>query len=126
MMSRTRNPEPVGFITTEANKDLIVSFAIEGDEPGEVISLILLRTPEYEIFLDEHERGIHVSHEAYPDEPEYDMLRRISWTGSRITIETVSTHYDLDVSRVDTDELQETHRILKLMNFDRRFTLEFV
>src|SRR5688572_29641899 len=123
-MPRTRNPERVGFITTEANTDLIVSFAIQGVEPG-VISLILLRTPEDEALLDENERGVTVSHESYPEQ-EDEQLRRISRTGSLITIETASSRYELDVSRVDTDELKETRRILKLMNFDRRFTLEFV
>ena len=37
--------ETVNFITTEIGDDLIVSFAVAGDDPVDVISLTLLRTP---------------------------------------------------------------------------------
>lgn len=44
----------VAFITTEADKDLIVSFAlVASHDPEEIESLTLLRTPIFEIFLDE-------------------------------------------------------------------------
>ena len=36
--------------------------------------LILLRTPEYEFILDETERGVKVSDEAFSDD-ENDMLK---------------------------------------------------
>ena len=42
----------VDFITTETGDDLIVSFAICGDESGEVRSLTLFRTPKYEFIMD--------------------------------------------------------------------------
>jgi hypothetical protein len=38
--------ETVDFITLESGDDLIVSFAIGGEYPGDVISLTLLRTPK--------------------------------------------------------------------------------
>jgi hypothetical protein len=62
-MTARRQCEAVSFITTEDSDDLIVSFALEDDEPGEVVSLILLRTPKYESLLPENERGVSVSHE---------------------------------------------------------------
>lgn len=52
----------VGFITVEASVDLIVSFVIAGEEPDEVVSLILLRTPKFEHVLPPEERGVRVSH----------------------------------------------------------------
>ena len=63
-MKARRQCEAVSFITTEDSDDLIVSFALEDDEPGEVVSLILLRTPKYESLLPEDERGVSVSHEV--------------------------------------------------------------
>lgn len=68
--------EPVLLITAEEGDDLIVAFAIEGSEPGEIKNLILLRTPKYEIFLDEHERGIDVSRDHRPN-ADSELLRRI-------------------------------------------------
>jgi len=61
--------ENVLFMNNEEGDDLIVSFAIECSEPGDVKSLILLRTPEFEFILDEDERGVSVSHD---DEPEVE------------------------------------------------------
>lgn len=115
--------ERVSFVTTEEKDDLILSFAIEGTEAGEVKSLILLRTPKYEFVLYEHERGVSVWHEEQP-ETEDDLLCRISLAPDVVTIDTHYNRYELDVSRVERKELEEARRILRRMNFDQRFTLE--
>lgn len=57
----------VSFITTEEEDDLIVAFAIPVSDQGYVSSLILLRAPEFEHFLDENERGVNVSYENQVD-----------------------------------------------------------
>ena len=114
----------VSFVTLQDGDDLIVSFAIADEEPGEIISLILLRTPKYEALLPADERGVSVSHEAFPEDDDRDRLRRLRMTESVVTIETTRTQYDLDVSDVDRRELLETQRILKKMNFDQCFMLE--
>jgi hypothetical protein len=114
--------ERVSFITTKQGDDLIVAFAIEDAEPGEVKSLILLRTPKYEFILDDDERGVTVSHDDQP-EVEDDLLRRITMAASMITIETKYNRYELDVSHVDREELEKARTILRGMNFDDRFTL---
>jgi hypothetical protein len=122
-MKARRQCEAVSFITTEDGDDLIVSFALAADEPGEVVSLILLRTPKYESLLPENERGVSVSHEmAFEDEDQY--LRRIRLAVPVTTIESTGRVYELDVSRVDPAEVQAAGRILTRMNFDRRFVLE--
>ena len=114
----------VSFLTLQDGDDLIVSFAIADEEPGEIISLILVRTPKYEAFLPADERGVSVSHECFPQDDERDRLQRLKMTRSVVTIETTRTRYDLDVSDVDRRELREARRILKKMNFDRCFILE--
>jgi hypothetical protein len=67
----------VSFITVQQGDDLIVSFAIADEEPGEIVSLILLRTPKYEFILPADERGVSVSHESFPEDDDRDRLRRI-------------------------------------------------
>ena len=119
----SRKPEVVGFVTTEDGDDLVVSFALEGDEPGEVVSLILLRTPKYESLRPDEERGVSVSYDAdAEDEGEY--LRRVRLAEPVSTIESTRRRYELDLSQVDRQELAAARRILARMNFDRRFVLE--
>jgi hypothetical protein len=117
--------ERVSFITTQEDDDLIVSFVLEDTEPGEIKSLILMRTPKYEFLLEDHERGVNVSHEDQPD-VEDDMLRQISLALDVVTIDSEYNRYELDVSRVEKKELEKARTILRRMNFDERFTLEFV
>jgi hypothetical protein len=115
--------ENVLFMNNEQGDDLIVSFAIESSDPGDVKSLILLRTPEFEFILDEDERGVSVSHDDEP-EVENNLLRRIRVASPMVVIESTYKRYELDVSRVDGEELAEACRILCQMNFDNRFTLD--
>lgn len=69
--------DKVDFITTELGKDLIVSFAIGRDDSTEdVLSLTLLRTPEYEWIFDDSERGVHVSNELDDNEFETENIRQ--------------------------------------------------
>lgn len=64
-------------MTSEDQDDLIVSFAISDEEdPTGVVSLILLRTPQYEFVFEVYERGVKVSHEAWP-ERKHDLLERV-------------------------------------------------
>jgi hypothetical protein len=117
--------EPVGFITVETeSKDLIVSFVVELDAEGEVASLILMRTPYYEPLRPPEDWGVSVSHELYPKK-EDERLRRLRKSGNRVEITTTERRYLLDVSRVDPDELRDARKVLRRMNFDRAFELDF-
>ncbi|MEE8121983.1 MAG: hypothetical protein V3T55_10660 [Anaerolineales bacterium] len=116
--------ERVDFMTNESGDDLIVSFALSQGEPGEIRSLILLRTPKYEFLLDESERGVSFSDEAHCDED--DRLRSIDFSREIVRIETQHHEYTLDVSRVDVRELKQAERILRKMNFDDAFILRIV
>jgi len=116
--------ERVDFITNESGDDLIVSFALSQGEPGEIRSLILLRTPKYEFLLDESERGVTFSDEAHWDEE--DWLRSIDFSREIVRIETQRHEYTLDVSGVEARELKQAERILRKMNFDDAFILRIV
>jgi hypothetical protein len=118
--------ETVDFITTESGDDLIVSFAIAGGCPGDVISLTLLRTPKYEFILDPGERGVNISREDIL-ESEEDMLESIRWEGAIVRIATADgRRYELDVRRVEREEAREAKRILGTMNADHSFRMEII
>lgn len=112
---------PVNFITTEQGHDLIVSFAVVGDFPGDVLSLTLLRTPKYEVILDPDERGVSVSWEE--DEDDDELLLGVERSGDIVKLTTTRREFILDVSRVDDRELRRMRQILQKMNFDDRITL---
>ena len=112
----------VSFITTQDDDDLIVSFAVADPDYTDVKSLTLLRTPKYEFALYESERGVNVSYDDFPGDDD-DMLEKIEIDGDRVEIITRHRSYALDVHRVDEDEVKESKKILKKMNFDRRFKL---
>ena len=114
--------EKASFLTIEDGTDLIVSFAIPIDEEGDVKSLILLRTPQYEFALTESERGVMVSHDDFPDEGD-DLLKELKVAGDVATIITCSRTYTVGIGDVEEEEIEEAKRILQKMNFDGRFTL---
>jgi len=112
------------FITNEDDgTDLIVSFAIPVDEFGDVKSLTLLRTPKYEIFLNESERGVNVSFEDFPD-GRFESLKKLVIESNLVTVTTDYGTYTVNIEDVDQTEIQESMRILKKMNFDGRFELK--
>ena len=110
-------------MTAEAGDDLVLSFAVQRpDDPAAIESLILIRTPKYEFVFEEHERGVKVSFERYDDE-EDDYLLRIEFVEADmiVRIQTTSQQYELDVHKVDANELKQMRKILKKMNYDQRF-----
>lgn len=113
--------ERVAFITNESDDDLIVSFAITQGEPGEIRSLILMRTPKYEFLFNEFERGVRFSDEDCMDED--DMLRSIKISQYVIHLQTLQRDYSLDIYGIDKEELKRAVQILRKMNFDNAFEL---
>jgi hypothetical protein len=107
--------EPVSFITLERGEDLIVAYAIALDNAGEIASLILQRTPKYEVLLPPEERGVAVSHELFPED-DREMLRRITVEVSKVDIQTTVRTYLLDLSAVDPEESAEARKVLRQMH----------
>jgi hypothetical protein len=94
-------------------------------ELDDIRSLILLRTPEYEFILDETERGVKVSVEAFSDD-EDDMLKEIEFGDDLIRIITDHHQFDLDLRKVDKEDIEQAKAFLKRMNFDNRFEIRAV
>ena len=117
--------ESVQFITCEDDgTDQIVSFALARGEM-EITSLTLLRTPGFESKLDETERGVSVWLEDESDE-DFHMLEVVILEVNSVTIKSQASKYDLDVSRVDPDELTGMKALIERMNYDDRFRIENV
>jgi hypothetical protein len=115
--------ERVSFITVQTGDDLILSFAVQRhDDPPEIDSLILMRTPKYEVIFEEHERGVRVSYERYDDD-EDDLLQEFDYAegDATIRIRTASREYELDVRKVDAADLKKMRAILTKMNYDQKF-----
>ncbi len=115
--------DTVAFITTESKDDLIVSFAVQ--DPGDraaVQSLTLIRTPKYEFLFEDDERGVRVSFDRY-DKQEEDNLQEVAFleTERIVRLKTSLHQYELNVRKVDTEELKQMRNILHKMNYDHRF-----
>lgn len=110
----------VSFTSVEMGDDLILSFAVERrDSLAGVESIILLRTPKFECFLEEQKRGVNVSCE-WMGLDEGDLLQKIEYAeaDALVRIETRSRQYELNVRRIDSSDMKKMHRMLKTMNFD--------
>ncbi|MCP4368789.1 MAG: hypothetical protein GY797_11855, partial [Deltaproteobacteria bacterium] len=94
-------------------------------ELKDIRSLILLRTPEYEFILDETERGVKISDEAFSDD-EDDMLKEIEFGDDFVRINTDHHQFDLDLIKVDKEDIEQAKSFLKRMNFDNRFEIRIV
>ena len=53
-----------------------------------------------------------------------EMHTSVKLKAGRVTIATRNSKYDLDISRVDPDEVAEMKVLLQRMNFDNRFRIE--
>jgi len=110
----------VPFITIEhEDKDLLVSFAM-GENAER--SLTLLRTPIYEVLLDEDERGVSVG-TGESDSEDRQLLVSVSFSKDTVLLKTTGKDYLLSVRLVAEDELTEAKLVLYKMNFDGKFAI---
>ena len=81
-----------------------------------------MRSPKYEFYLDEIERGVKVSDEAWTDD-EDDMLEEIEFDDDLVRIITNHHEFELDLRKVDKEEIEQTKAFVKRMNFDNCFEM---
>jgi len=118
--------EPVQFITSEIEDDLILSFFVaEPHDPGFGRSIILMRDKKWEHLVAEDDRGVKVSDEDFPENEEADdnYLTEMRIGDAVAEFETTHRRYKLELSHVDKSEVTAAKNILKNMNYDRRFKL---
>ena len=117
--------ELVSFITTESGDDLIVSFAvIDQNDPHQIESLIILRTPKFEKYLEEWERCAAVSFERDADDI-HDGLLEVAYSqkDQHLRMITQLKTYDLDLRKVDLGEISAMRKVFRKMNFDESIKL---
>jgi hypothetical protein len=101
------------FITVEQSRmDLILSFAIA---PSAERSLVLLRSPPYELLLPEDERGISISMVPRDDDVDRDLLLSVRWEATRVELRSRVRTYVVDVSMVDKKEISAGQKLLQKM-----------
>jgi hypothetical protein len=86
-------------------------------------SLTLLRSMKYEVLLPPDERGVTASFERHQDDVDRNLLQVVRYVRMEKTvhIETQSWACDLDVRKVDPQELTQMHDVFHSMNRDARF-----
>ena len=100
------------FITVEQTKtDLILSFAIA---PNAERSLVLQRSPRYELLLPAEERGISISM-VPDDDDDRNLLMSVVWEETRVEFRSELRSYVVDVSKVDKREISAGQRLLRKM-----------
>jgi hypothetical protein len=114
--------DTVNFITDEESDDLIVSFSFdEGTEFG-VDGFMIHRCPKYEFILNPFERGPSID---WTDDDEIILVKSVKMNPRRVEIETTRASYLFDLTRVSQADYRAAVRVLKKMNFDGVFQLEF-
>jgi hypothetical protein len=110
----------------QTGDDLVISFAVcKPDDPTDIESLTILRTPKYEAFLDEWERGASVSFDRDLEGDERVLLQEVVYASDDkcITLRTGDHTYKLDVRKVDPSELSAMCGVFRKMNFDSSIRL---
>ena len=129
MKQKRERRELVAFITAQTGDDLVISFAVcQPDDPTDIESLTILRTPKYEFFLDAWERGASVSFKRDLKGDQTVLLREVvyAFDDKCITLRTDHHNYKLDVRKVDPSELSAMCRVFRKMNFDSSIQLSSV
>jgi len=103
----------VEFITVEqTGTDLVLSFAIA---PEAERSLVLQRSPRYEVLLPVEERGISIS--MFPDDVDSDgnLLLSVVWSRTQVEFRSEMRTYVVDVSKVDQKQIWWGQKALRKM-----------
>ena len=110
----------------ETEKDLIISFALDiGD--GDIKTLLLHRTLFCEFILPDEERGTKVSLEGdnLADE-NINTLECITFDANVLKIKARFSYYEIDLRKIDLEEVEKIKKSLVLHNYDKRFDVKFI
>ncbi len=109
----------------ETDKDLIISFALDiGD--GYIKTLLLHRTLLYEFLRPDEERGTKVSLEDENLKDDYtNTLRCVTFDGTILKIKSKFSFYEIDLSKLQNEEIEQTKKAINRHNFDDRFEVKY-
>ncbi len=111
--------EPVEFMTAEGEDDWIVSFFVNGR------SIILMRDKKWEHLVPEIDKGVKVSDEEFTSDLKWEdnYLEWIRLGDATAEIGSNLHRHKLDLRQVKKSEVRAARKILKKMNYDKRFKL---
>lgn len=112
--------EYVQIVSVEDDDDLIVSFGLG---PFAATTLILLRTPKFEVFLPEEDRGVSVA-DANSSHEDNERLVAVEWRDRVVQIVSSKRRYELDIHAIDPVDIKLAKKVLRKMNFDRCFEIK--
>ena len=120
--------EPVAFISVETSDDFILSFFVtQPNDPMDGRSIILMRDRKWEHLIPDGERRVKVTDEnRHDDEWQDNFLEQIQLDESRMELKSTLFERKLDLSRLESSDLKAIRKLLKKMNFDKRFDLEII
>ena len=109
----------------ESEKDLIISFALDiGD--GYIKTLLLHRTLFCEFIMPEDERGTKVSLEGSDiAEVHLNVLERVTFDENVMKIKARFSSHEINLRKVEREEVEQMKESLVRHNFDDRFVIEF-
>lgn len=120
--------EPVAFISVESGDDFIVSFfVVRPDDATDGRSVTLIRNRKWEHLLNDAKRGVKVSDEQFPEDEECDenFLEWIRFGNSTVELKSKRYHHKLDLRRVDASQLRAAKKVIRKMDYDKRFKLNW-
>jgi hypothetical protein len=101
------------FIAVEqTDTDLLLSFAIA---PNAERSLVLQRSPRFEVLLPIEERGISISMYPDDDDPDGNLLLSVDWGRTQVEFRSEIRTYVVDVSKVNEKEIWWGKKTLRKM-----------
>lgn len=113
----------IGFIDFEDdNTDTGLSFAIVED--GEYTDSLMLARSTFDRLLPDEEQGTRVNYgDVLDDSVSPVLLQEASLKDHVIELTCESHHFTLDLSKIETDDIDIIEKQLKKLNFDNRFKL---
>jgi hypothetical protein len=109
----------------ETDKDLIISFAIDNGD-GYIKTLLLHRTLLYEFLCPDEERGTKVSLEGEDLNEDYiNTLKCVTFDATILKIKSQFSFYEVDLRKLQTEEIEQTKKAIIRHNFDDRFEVKF-
>jgi len=109
----------------ETEKDLIISFALDIGF-GDIKTLLLHRTLFCEFVLPDEERGTKVSLEGENLANEHlNTLECITFDAQVLKIKARFSSYEIDLRKIELEEIEKIKKSLVLHNYDERFEVKF-
>lgn len=113
----------VGFIDFDDDEiDTGLSFAIY-DDNGDYSGNIMLARSSFDRLLDDAEQGARISYDDVLDDSSLIFLHEARIRDTLIELSCDTHRFTLDLSKIDSSDIETIKAQLKKLNYDNRFEL---